>query len=409
MNSWMVFTKFADKAAIILGGTAYYKTKISEYRKNHTDKKARELALIDFRRASDTAQQYGEHEGLNTWQRAGSLGKLLTVFSNSKFQYYRLWINAINNLRTGRGSRADNIRMFITQQFILPGLFQMFGTALSFLWDDDEEFFSDDMIRTLILGPVAYPFIFGELAVGLFDAIFTGRSFKPSNILAEVPSVLLKTAEAGHKLVTEDDYSLSSVLEFAEIAGEGVGNFTGFPAGVVARTAYGAYDLSTGRTNNPLRLTHSKYMLSENKTSRDAGLIHRHLQEGTDRDLKTFLAEAEKEYGDKFDRNQTRLQKEYKIYDKYGFDNPEVNFLYTQAKSNKDKAKYLKEIKAKIGHDKFIDLLREYHTPLGEYYKNNKLITINNIISNDLLTILDDDGTIVTADLFKIRPTWKKK
>ena len=91
-----------------------------------------------------------------------------------------------------------------------------------------------------------------------------------------------------------------------------------------------------------------------------------------------FLKEAEIQYGDDFNVNKTRLKKEYYIYNEFGFDNKDVNFLYIEAKSNKEKAEYLFELFDDLGE-------REYRALLKRYHAKFEGTTINNVITDDLL------------------------
>jgi len=133
------------------------------------------------------------------------------------------------------------------------------------------------------------------------------------------------------------------------------------------------YDYATDRAMSWKRmLGYSDWALGYNELSQDRGLIHRHLVPG--RNMSTFLAEAKESYDDDFLENMDRLIKEYKMYEKYGFEDPHVNYLYSYRRKPIDKIKYLKDLKEDLGPEKFKKKLGEYialgvisDKVLGEY------------------------------------------
>lgn len=129
-------TKAVDALAIAVGGAGYYRKLLEQY---NGDK---QLAMRDFVKFTEENQQSSDPSKISQLQ-AGTLGRLVFAFLNTPFQYARLSKRAIQDLRSGRGSRAGNLGKLgyytVVQSALFEGLRSMISPLEFFNFFDDEE------------------------------------------------------------------------------------------------------------------------------------------------------------------------------------------------------------------------------------------------------------------------------
>ena len=185
-------TKFGDRSAIMLGGMANYNYYKEQYRKKNP--KASEQEVIDyaikkFEKDTKRTQQSGDIQDKDYFQTADPWYRAFNMFLTTPKQYMRKEIIAARQLfrmmqgKDYKGTFKQNIRTFAMYHFIMPMVFQYVSMGLPGLLrgfrDDDDE----DLLRAAALGNLNAFFIFGEIFVGIADAI-QGKpwGFQPKSI-----------------------------------------------------------------------------------------------------------------------------------------------------------------------------------------------------------------------------------
>ena len=126
-------TKYADSFAIAMGGAIYYRARRAEGM-NH------DQALQAWIAESEKAQQSSRADRISS-QQASNVGRVLLAFANTPMQYARQIKRAIQDLRDGRGSSADNIAKIVYYGALQGVMFNFLQQALwnSNFFDDEED------------------------------------------------------------------------------------------------------------------------------------------------------------------------------------------------------------------------------------------------------------------------------
>lgn len=353
-DNQLIATKWGDLTAILIGGQAMYRVKYDGYvKKGYSAKEAKNMALKDFTKATEKTQQSGALHNLSMFQRSGSYGKLLSLFQNTPLQYTRIELGALTNMKQAvkQGDfkkGADAMKTFMVYHFILPELFRAASNGF-YLGDEDKTFFNDPMMPvSFILGSLSYVPVLGAGTLNLMQRFNTEHSFGTSqniisDMLEETDGIMEliadKVAEAG----TPGSESLLEIgwEEIAQVI-NGTASWLGAPTQGLITIGTGMYDYFTDRTDDELALLgYSRSVYQGYMLSKDAGMINRHMPHNGG-SFETMLKEFEEQEGEAFIvKNVSRLEREYRMYQKYGFNDPHVNFLYRGLTNSVDEANYL--------------------------------------------------------------------
>jgi len=350
-DNQLIATKWGDLSAILIGGQAMYRVKYEGYvKKGYSPKEAKNMALKDFTRATEKTQQSGALHNLSRFQRLGSYGKMLSLFQNTPLQYVRIEMGALTNMKQAvkQGDfkkGADAMKTFMVYHFILPELFRAASNGF-YLGDEDKTFFNDPMMPvSFMLGSLSYLPVLGAGTLNLLQRFNTEHSFGTSqNIISD----MLEETDGIMELIA-DKVAESGTPGGLEIGWEdiinvinGTAQWVGVPTQGLGTIGTGIYDYMTDRTDDELALLgYSRSVYQGYMLSKDAGMINRHMPHNGG-SFETMLQEFEEQEGEAFVmKNVARLEREYRMYQKYGFNDPHVNFLYRGLTNSEDEATYL--------------------------------------------------------------------
>jgi len=199
MNTLLLNVQLGDKGAILVGGWAVYKYHLKKTG-NH------EKAIDEFRRTTDSTQQSGSLSQLSNMQRAGTLGKLFTMFKSAQNMYLRKEISALRNLVAGRANVRQVAKTIAIYHFILPMLFQF--VASGFKWDKDEQ------KRAAIFGSLNGMFIFGEILNNLVRKALGMKTYSEGvALIQDMEQNVRKLYKTVMEVVKNDDVSFGDVID----------------------------------------------------------------------------------------------------------------------------------------------------------------------------------------------------
>jgi hypothetical protein len=381
-ETMLFMTKLGDRAAILLGGQALFRTKLDTYLKEGMSRKgATERAYEDFVTFTKLTQQSGNIEDLGHIQRFGALGKYATVFQNTPQQYFRMETAAIRNFvefnKQGKDTslspekRANakeqarrSVRDFMVYHFLLPMTFRAASQGFYLGGDDkgSERFIDDEgQLVTAMLGSLSYGFLIGDLVTNVISQATTGRAFEPSvgGVAQDVVSDMFGAIEVIQEAAKEDDFKKewrrvldgTSKLNWEDVMSVlgAAGEISGLPLRSPALTIKGAADVISGRVDDPRAwFGYSSSVLGKYDRSPHMPLISQFLQRQEESGMsdeqtkmalaKHLVATTDPDYYKKYGK---RILREYDMYKHFGRWNEDVNYLYSQARTVEDRARYL--------------------------------------------------------------------
>jgi hypothetical protein len=180
VNILMYTTKLGDRGAIYLGGVpnyVYYKNKALEAGK--TEQEAIDEAIVKFERDTKRSQQSTDLQDRDYYQTRGPIFRALNMFLTTPKQYLRKEVYGIRNMyrlassggKSGKGTKTDAARIFLTYHVIMPVFFQFVANGMPGLLADWEDEDAKDLGTAAILGNINALFIYGEFAVKIKDLI----------------------------------------------------------------------------------------------------------------------------------------------------------------------------------------------------------------------------------------------
>ena len=188
LEAGFIPTKFADSAAIVLGGAPFYRNRINSYLKQGmSEKQAKEKALLDWKKLSNTSQQASDPLRVSNVQ-SGPLGRFVFAFNNVLFQYNRLAKRELTDLKKGRRVKKEDgtymnkgksalVRMsrvsyyMVAQNAVFQGL-QSGLFALAFAGEDDEATEKQKEKRAKLISKQQT-----QAANGMADALLRGSGY----------------------------------------------------------------------------------------------------------------------------------------------------------------------------------------------------------------------------------------
>ena len=191
VNFLMAQVIAGDRAAIMLGGApnySFYKDQFKKANPTATEQDAIDHAIIKFEKDTKRTQQSSDLQDKDFYQKQGPLYRAANMFLTTPKQYLRKEIQAVRALNrklmawdknAGKGTRGENIRVFVMYHIFMPVLFQYVTLGLPGLLrefrDDDDE----DLWRAAILGNLNAIFILGEVFTIIGDKV-TGKPWTSS-------------------------------------------------------------------------------------------------------------------------------------------------------------------------------------------------------------------------------------
>jgi len=133
-------TQVADSFAISMGGSTYYRNRVSKYLKEgKSQKDAEDQAFLDFQEIAEETQQSSRPD-LISQQQSSTLGRLILAWANTPMQMTRLTKKALSDIVNGRGDFKANMSRVIYYGVAQNIIFGTLQTALMFtLFGSDEE------------------------------------------------------------------------------------------------------------------------------------------------------------------------------------------------------------------------------------------------------------------------------
>jgi hypothetical protein len=377
LRDWMlIMTKLGDRGAILVGGQAFYRTKFETYKKQGLSRpQAKQKAYDDFVKFTKLTQQSGFMEDLGHIQRFGTIGKYATLFQNTPQQYLRVemaaWRNSVSAVKESRkhgiGSPERkaaiaklnrSMRNAMIYHFLLPMTFRAASQGF-YLGKDDKgsDRFIDDpgQLVAALLGSYSYAFLIGDLAKNLASLTAAGHAFD-TEVGGVLQDVVTGTQESLKAILEASEYEdfkteFNRILdgtspitwqEIMTVAGT-MSEFTGFPGTSLLNISKGVSDFASGRTDDPRALVgYGSGVLGKYNRSPQFDAMKPYLEQGIEKGLEGFLKHmmATTDF-DYYTRNEARWIREFRMYERFGAYNPDVNFLYMGSRSNRERAKFL--------------------------------------------------------------------
>jgi hypothetical protein len=166
----MSMTKLGDKAAIYTGYTVYKYHYDKAKRAGKSDKEANEIGVKEFEMATERTQQAGAVKDLGSFQRGGSLQKLLTMYMTSPAAYTRQTMAALRHFPTDPVGSSKRLLLF---NVMLPMMFQAVASGFLGAGGEDEDEWVDfwqKELRAVALGPFLGIPIARDVAAGIWES-----------------------------------------------------------------------------------------------------------------------------------------------------------------------------------------------------------------------------------------------
>lgn len=201
-------TKYADSAAILMGGVPFYINRIDSYMKQGmSEQEAKDKAFDDFRELTENSQQSSRMDKLSSQQRHPVL-KMFLAFGNTSGQYSRIIVKSMKDIKNGRGDFKTNVGKILYYAAIQNAIFTAAQNALfRFFLDEDEEdleklLASSEFERTMnsMIDNLARGFgVYGALAVVLKNTAYkyvevTDPEWKKEHFYGDPSVEIIKTA-----------------------------------------------------------------------------------------------------------------------------------------------------------------------------------------------------------------------
>lgn len=120
-----VFSRYADKVTILVGAHAAYEYKYNALIKEGIpEERAKSEAITFMEDIINRTQEGSRLDTKSQLQRQGTFYDLLNMFQSQTAKFNRVGVDALRNLKAGRGNKATHIRTLILVWFVIPYLFQ---------------------------------------------------------------------------------------------------------------------------------------------------------------------------------------------------------------------------------------------------------------------------------------------
>ncbi len=232
VNAMMWFVRTGDAGAIYLGGMPLYSYHKAEFKKKNpkaTEQEAIDYAVIQFEKSTKRTQQSYDIQDKDFFQTGDAIVRGLNAFMTTPKQYLRKEIQAIRNigrkisakdLKAGKGTLAENLRVFSMYHLIMPAFFQWVSAGLPGAlrsWEDEDD---QDMLRAALIGNLNALFIVGEVVAKIGDYA-TGKPWAADvgkNVgLLELTRSIIKKVQRAEKLKDPEKKAEAQMKLYAEM------------------------------------------------------------------------------------------------------------------------------------------------------------------------------------------------
>jgi hypothetical protein len=224
-----------DIVPVIMGGYAAYRYGYEKAKAENPENGEafwEKRGILAFEMLTDNAQQSGYLKDISGYAKAGSLPRVMTMYSTSLIQYTNNELSAITDLLAGRiGSKQKLAKILFINHALLPSFFYWISymTANAARAEGDEESLEDaraGWYKSMLLGSFSGVYIFGKQ----FSTMTTGYTYS-----LPVFAGLEATGRGIHKtydmIFKDDDITPDDFLEainhwfdaVAYIRGQGLG------------------------------------------------------------------------------------------------------------------------------------------------------------------------------------------
>lgn len=225
----MIMIRLGDRFPIYAGGWARYKY-------NRKKGMSHQDAMADFEDAVASTQQSVDIDKLSNLQRAGGLGRTVTLFMTSRLALFRGEARAIREFRRGKITAREFGKRMAYYHFIMPSLIQFIVSGLKF--EPERQYIA------LLLGQLNNVVIFSDILMTAALAIFAEDRFRG---VKEVP-LFEFFREAMDGVI--DAFDATDSEEFMEAVGElsdTAGKIVGLPVEQARNATIGGVLLTEGK------------------------------------------------------------------------------------------------------------------------------------------------------------------
>ena len=223
-ETMFVFLRQADKFTVLQGSWAAYRSGYNQaIKEGKSSAEAKKLGIKNAEDITNRVQESSRLDTLSPLQRGGSYAKALTMLQSQPSKYSRIIWNVLRNIKYGRGDKATNIKRFIILYFVVPTLYNTVGQLLT---DEKYRDTPGEFTGKILLGPLTYPLIAGQIFQSLYGWS-TGSRF------AYNATPILSIMDDMQKMVgklANDDFA-EAMTYFGDVAGK----LRGVPTPIVTR------------------------------------------------------------------------------------------------------------------------------------------------------------------------------
>lgn len=223
-ESLFVFLRQADKFTVLQGSWAAYRSGYREaIKQGKTSAEAKAFGIKNAEDITNRVQESSRLDTLSPLQRGGSYAKALTMLQSQPSKYSRIIWNVLRNVKYGRGDKATNIKRLVVLYFIVPTLYNAVAQQLT---DEKYRDTPGEFGTKILLGPLTYPLIFGQIFQSLYGWATGSRfAYNASPILS-----IMDDMQKAMTKISSDDFE-EALTYFADVAGKA----TGVPTPIVTR------------------------------------------------------------------------------------------------------------------------------------------------------------------------------
>jgi len=230
--------KLGDRLPIYAGGWAVYQNAIKQG-------KTKAQAIQAFEDAFSTTQQSTDIDKLSSLQRAGPIGRTLTMFMTARMALLRGEIRAIRQVKRGKIGYREFGKRMAYYHFIMPMMIQYIASG--FEWEDDRQFVA------ALLGQLNSLVIFGDILMVAAEDIFAegGSQWQRGD---ELPvQSIFREIWAGVYDAIESGGDIEELLEAVGDITAAIGLVAGQPLDQIGNILGGVADVTEGDIEKGLK------------------------------------------------------------------------------------------------------------------------------------------------------------
>jgi len=230
--------KLGDRLPIYAGGWAVYQNAIKQG-------KTKAQAIQAFEDAFSTTQQSTDIDKLSSLQRAGPIGRTLTMFMTARMALMRGEIRAIRQVKRGKIGYREFGKRMAYYHLIMPMMIQYIASG--FEWEDDRQFVA------ALLGQLNSLVIFGDILMVAAEDIFAegGSQWQRGD---ELPiQSIFREIWAGVYDAIESGGDIEELLEAVGDMTAAIGLVAGQPLDQIGNILGGVADVTEGDVEKGLK------------------------------------------------------------------------------------------------------------------------------------------------------------